>query len=448
MAKKSAKSAKKQPKQKGKKAWRKADVEDVEEALEDDRLVARLKSQAIKGPGKKDKIEDETDGLFTIDTVGSSEGLSNASKREIARAKLFPKKGPNIGMSASEEMKVEKAERLLGSSRPSGSKKRKAEDDCLFDLWSAPTRAEQIKAAKADPVTGAFRIRKEGKPVPQYTPKTMHQKVSNAPAVIPAHEGQSMNPEAEAFEDLACTVAARQLEAEAEVEAMKRRMRPITAELESHLGVDAVKDMDEETKIKTYQSMVTGIDPSVQREGESTEAYERRLKKQKQKSQAQRNKERKAKVINAKQAQLKAQQKLEKSVGEVGTILKEMKQQEAMHAERRRYKQQLRSQRTLTENSGGEVSSARRIGRLKFREEDVAVPDSTSLGSGLRSMPLKASAVKDRITSIMRRGLLPAIPDAANKEVKRNLPKGQRFRKKLKFMSPLLKDNLLLSKKR
>ena len=65
---------------------------------------------------------------------------------------------------------------------------------------------------------GGFRIRKQPKPTPVHTPRSLHQKVSNAPAVLPAHEGQSVNPQNEAYEDLACMAAAKELEREEEAE--------------------------------------------------------------------------------------------------------------------------------------------------------------------------------------------------------------------------------------
>jgi len=86
---------KKQPKKRG---WRKVKVDDVEEAMEDDRVIGKMKRfdrpEALKG---KDGTADASE-LFTIDTKGSFEGVSATSRREIARAKLFPPKGPNLGV--------------------------------------------------------------------------------------------------------------------------------------------------------------------------------------------------------------------------------------------------------------------------------------------------------------------------------------------------------------
>lgn len=418
---------KKQPK---KRAWRKADISDVEEAIEDERLVAKLKKQADQGQRKS---SNETEELFTIDTSGSFDGVSAKSRRELARAKLFPPKGPNIGMTASEEGKIARAEQRLDVRRTN----KKADE--TFDLWAAPTAAEVTKKALEDEQVGGFNIRRNPKHVPLSIPKTLHQKVSAAPAVIPAHEGQSVNPESEAFEDLACMAAARQLEHEREVELFEQRLQPITAALRSH-GVEGLDQMDDETKLKTYRSLILDSDAQ-QREGESDEVFQRRLAKMKLKSQAQRNKQRKQRVLNTKQARLKAQQKLDKSVGEVGAILKDIKQKEEEREERKKYREALRAKQKELEMTEGKVPSTRRLGKIKFSEQDIAVPTAEALGSGLRGMPLKASAVKDRLSSILRRGLLPALPDANQRHENFHRKK---IKVRRKFKSPLLREKALL----
>ncbi|CAK0878064.1 unnamed protein product, partial [Prorocentrum cordatum] len=240
---------KKQPK---KRAWSKVKVDDVEEAMEDDRNIAKMKRydrpEALKG---KDGGADAAE-LFTIDTKGSFEGVSATSRREIARAKLFPPKGPNIGLSATEESKVSRAEGSLGaaSKRARGSKEPE-----VFDLWAAPDPATARKQRAQAEEEAAMTVIRRPLTRPSKVPKTLHQKVSAAPPVIPAHEGQSMNPTEEAYEELACTAAARQLEKEAEADALERKLRPITHELRERLGQDAVKDLDDEAQMKLWRSL-------------------------------------------------------------------------------------------------------------------------------------------------------------------------------------------------
>eukprot|EP00439_Symbiodinium_sp_Y106_P019144 s2556_g2.t1 len=223
------------------------------------------------------KDQDDLDALFTVDTKGSCEGLSQASRKEVARAKIFreswrQEKGPDLGLSGFEEAKVARAAQTLENRQ---RQKPKANQE-VFDLWSAPTKAEQWKAERADEEelvggVGAFRVRKQPKPTPIHTPRTLHQKASRAPAVVPAHEGQSVNPGSDAYEDLACMAAAKQLEKEEKVESLERQMRPITAELRAELGEEEVAKMDEATRIQTYRKLICPGAPQPL-EGESEEA--------------------------------------------------------------------------------------------------------------------------------------------------------------------------------
>lgn len=419
-----------------KKAWRKADVEDVEETMEDERLVAKLKKQAMKGSNKD---QDDLDALFTVDTKGSCEGLSQASRKEVARAKIFREKGPDLGLSGFEEAKVARAAQTLENRQ---RQKPKANQE-VFDLWSTPTKAERWKAERADEEVGAFRVRKQPKPTPIHTPRTLHQKASRAPAVVPAHEGQSMNPGSEAYEDLACMAAAKQLEKEEKVESLERQMRPITTELRATLGDEEVAKMDEATRIQTYRKLICPGAPEPL-EGESEEAFEKRIAKFRRKSQSKRNKERKRKITDHKQAQLQAQKKLDKSVGEVGAILKEMNEEEETRRERRAYRESLRRKRRELEETVGTMDAKTRLGRGKAPEEDLAVPDLEATGQ-LRKMPIKASAVRDRLSSILRRGLLPSRPETALEATKRRR-RSLKAKHKRKMVSPLLRDNMVTRK--
>lgn len=421
---------KKQPKRR---AWRKAEISDVEEALEDERLVAKLKTKAKKGQNDFEGGE-----LFSVDTKGTGEGLSGKTRRELARAKLFPPKGPKLGLSAAEEAKVDET---MGALAARGKAAKPSGPD-VYDLWAAP--APHVLAKQAAKVEG-FRIRKLAKPIPLTIPKTLHQKVGSGPAVLLAHEGQSVNPDTTALEELTCLAAAKQLEKEEEADAHARQLRPMTRELLDNLGADAVRGLSDAEKIQKYRDLVCQSGEVGNEEG--GEAIERKAVKNKQKSQAQRNKEKKRKVVDSKQAQLQAQKKLEKSVGQIGAILKEMKQEEEWQEERRKYRQDLKRQRKEHERVDGIVPKRRRFGRGTVVEEEIVVPDVDSSTGGLRGMSLKGSAgsaVKDRLASILRRGLLPAPPEAHRGEVVRRKAALGKLKRRRKPMSPLLRDNLLL----
>mmetsp|Transcript_103678 Transcript_103678/g.231588 ORF Transcript_103678/g.231588 Transcript_103678/m.231588 type:complete len:439 (+) Transcript_103678:84-1400(+) len=426
-------------------AWRKAKIEDVEEALEDERLVNKMKHQqaqsgqagSSKKKGKKDKTEEEElSELFTVDTEGSFEGVTKASRREIARNKLFPPKGPNLGLSASEEGKIARAEGRLA--RPSSASS-KAKEPEVFDLWgSAPVDKNGKSAHEA-----AMTVKRRPQPVAQSVPKTLHQRVGAAPAVLPAHEGQSVNPDSSAYEDLACMAAARELEREREAEALDRRLHPISAALRDAHGAEALKGLDEETKIRMYRELTCST-ATADAEGSAGEASgsASRGKRKEEKSEAQRSRERKRKDLDARQTQLRARKRLEKSVGDVGAILKEMDQKEAWQKERRGYREKLKASREELEKVNGTIPKRRRLGRSLFTEDALVVPEQNAGEKGLRSMPLKASAVRERLSSIVRRGMLPAMPEGTRGEAMRRKKKNNKLRNTKKYISPLLQDNL------
>lgn len=423
---------KKQPKRR---AWRKADIEDVEDALEDERLVKKMKNQQSNGSGKKSKKNDEIEAedLFTVDTKGTFEGISNSSRRELAKAKLFPKKGPNIGMSSAEEAKIARAEnKLSAASRP---KVKKAPE--VFDLWSEPP-----SSAKAKGSTEFNRLRKSKRPEVRM-PSTLHQKVGLAPAVLPAHEGQSMNPQKDAYEDLTYMAAAVEIEKEQEAEEVERKLRPMTAALKDAVGAERLKEMDEEEKFALYRSLMQQQSKEeANDDGEG--APVRKTKAWKQKAQSLRNKQKVKRDLDAKEEQARSQKLLQKSVGEVGSILKDMKEQDELNKQKKEYKESMRRKRKELEASEGVVPKHRKIGGGRFAEEAALLPDTEAAAKGLRAMPLKTSAVKERLSSIVRRGLLPA-PNEANKEQRNRLKKrSNRQNNKRKFISPLAKDNLLL----
>lgn len=433
---------KKEPKRR---AWRKAKIEDVEDANEDDRLVKRLKSQ---GGGKKrkgapvDGEEDEADAgeeeaggdeLFTVDTAGSSEGISMRQRRIIARERLFPTKPERLGMSAAEAAKVERAEKRLPGvklpSRPKGPE--------VFDLWGAPATANTAASSKPSEDFLCIRARKY---LPHSVPGTVNQKVGKAPAVVPAHEGQSANPEASAYEDLACTAAARELEREQAEEELDRKIRPLTHSLRDLAGPEALKGLSDAEKVELYRKLML----KERAEDEAEDISLREGRGGHEKSQAQKNRKKKQKVKEEHESQKAQQRRLEKSVGEVGALLKELKAEDDIVATRKQYRSQLAAEKLRMEREEGVVPRRRRLGRTNFVERALVVPDADTARKGFRAARLKGSAIHERLSSIMRRGMLPAPPEASRSEAVRHGKRNVRKQKMRKYISPLLRDGTML----
>lgn len=409
-----------------KKGMAKSNIEDVEEALEDERLISKMKSN--KGGKKKGADDIDLDDLFTIDTKGSSEGLSRSSRREIARAKLFPKKGPNIGLTSTEEAKIVRAERQLeAAQRP---KKPKGPE--VYDLWAAPLNPHAAK----NPAL----LQKKHLYVSK--PGTTNKKEGRAPAVLPAHEGQSMNPHREAYEDLACAAAAAQLEREHEDEEIYRRMRPVTAALKDLVGPEKLAQLDEDEKLNLFRSLQMKSAGTAEAEGAGPGL--KGATKWKQKAQALRNKRKRQQVADAIVDQAKDQRRLEKEVGEVNNILKEMEEADELRKTRKQYREAMRAKRRQLEETQGVVPKKRKLGGGKYAEEAAILPELEAGARGLRAMPLRTSAIRDRIASITRRGLLPPPSEASKEKVSWYKKKKNKLKRTRKHCSPLMKDNLLL----
>merc|ERR1740133_463825 len=144
-------------------------------------------------------------------------------------------------------------------------------------------------------------------------PGTMHQKVGLAPAVLPAHEGQSMNPHREAYEDLACMAAAAELDREREVEELNRKMYPMRHELIDAVGHEKFTEMSEEEKMALYRKLNknnSSGSAGVDADGH----YLKESMRWKQKTQASKSKKKRRKGLDAQEEQEKAKLRLEKQV--------------------------------------------------------------------------------------------------------------------------------------
>lgn len=425
--------------------WRKVNTEDIEDANEDERRVNSLKQRSLSnskkrkgGPDAGEDAEGKGDEVFTVDIKGSGEGISKRQRRILARQALFPVKAANIGLSATEELKVERAERRLEA-----AKKPKAICPGVFDLWltaALPSKAEK----PAD--TREFAAIRPRKYMPTSLPGTLHQKVGAAPAVIPAHEGQSTNPETGAYETLACTAAAAYIEKEREQEMLDRKIKPMTHELLDAKGSEVVQGLTDAQKVETFRKLSCRSQEDDALADELQEVVKDGPGRRK--SQAQKNKLTKQRIFDEEMSQKQQQKKMEKAVGEVGFMLKELKAEEDMIKTRRKYKDTMKTEKLRLEKEEGVLPSKRRIGRTVFQERAMVVPDADAARKGLRGARLKGSAIHERMASICRRGLVADMPEATRSEQVRQSKVKARVKKSRKFISPLLRGSEgLLNKK-
>jgi len=227
-------------------------------------------------------------------------------------------------------------------------------------------------------------------------------------------------------------------------EVADRKMQPITKELSDLLGEEKVEQMTEEEKVQAYKEHFCRISSQEEGRGDENEAGEAgtqsRAVKMKEKLESKRKKTARRKDLEGLRKQELERRKLEKSVGELGAIKKQLKEEEDQLQARRDYRETMRSKRTHNEMLDGTVPHNRRLGKHKFRDQTIIVPDSEGLKKGLRSMPLQGCAIQERISSIVRQGMLPAPPQMSKEEVAKKRQQRNRVKRSRKFISPLMRS--------
>lgn len=431
-------------KQEKKKNWKKVDIADVEEALEDERLTKRLARQMDKG--KAGQLEE----LFTIDTTGDlgKTPKTRSSTKAAAQAKIMSWKRERIGTSANELAKMERA-KAGESMRESTKRKLKAQADSEsspFDVWGvdanslAPNSKLHLPAASGMLEKRAVKV-----------PKTLGKKMTDAPAVVLPHEGQSMNPATEVYSELAFKVAADEMEKQFQEQALDRKLKPITHTLRELADPKELEGLDEQGKLKLFRKLTLGAEAAQVEDEDAQEGQEGSISVgkngvlQKRKTQADRNKDKRRKLREQQQLKEQQQKKLYKSVGAVGAMLKEMKAKAEDSKTKAAFIKEEKAKVKELEKKG--IIKKMKIGRIYYEEAGAEIAASADDGKrGLRAMPLRSQTIHDRVSSVFRRGMLQQ-PPASSKLQMHRIKKHTRAKLvRRKFVSPLLKGehNLLV----
>eukprot|EP00483_Globobulimina_turgida_P005379 UN05389 len=217
---------------------------------------------------------------------------------------------------------------------------------------------------------------------PTYKPKSLSMIVSRAPAVKPAHMGQSINPKQEHYESLVSEAAAIELRKEEQLDHQMRATRAMTAELIDKYGKEKVKEMSDAEKIKLF----IGEKP----EDKPVEVAVK--KPTERKTTTQRNKENR---IKAREEALEAQRKekkFQKSIGTIGTVKKEMKkddetkkQQEAYKLAKKQYKDEMESK--------GVIVGKTKVGKHRFSEPAIEAQMPRNDVEGVQTSVRRANAI-------------------------------------------------------
>lgn len=426
--------------QERKKKWKKVNIEDVEEALEDERITKRLAK----------KMGDGTEELFTIDTTGDlgKKPKTYGSRKAAAQSKILSWKRERVGTSANEIAKIERAD--AGTSmRESTKRKLKAEtlnENSPFDIWAVDAKAVAPKAKMHLPASSGMLEKR-----PVKVPKTLGKKISDAPAIVVPHEGQSINPSAENYDDLAFKITADEMEKQFQEQALDRKLKPVTHTLRELADPKDLEGLDEKGKLELFRRLTLGADSHEIQDNDAEQGEEGSITigkngvLQKRKTQAERNKDKRRKLREQQQLKEQKEKKLSKSVGAIGSMLKEMKTKSEDSKTKAAFNKEAKARDKELEKKG--IIKKMKIGRIYYEEKSADIPESADAGKkGLRAVSLRGQAIEDRISSVFRRGMLQQ-PPASSKLQMHRIKKHTRAKLvKRKFISPLLKgeNNLLI----
>merc|ERR1711964_508857 len=120
------------------------------------------------------------------------------------------------------------------------------------------------------------------------------------------------------------------------------------------------------------------------------------------------NKEARRKVLQAQESQAMRNKKLSKSIGEVGTYLKEIKAEDSRRTQDKEYKLQVKAQQE-EEVKKGLCTMTKRISKHAYQEPALEVVSDAADRSTLREAA-KVSAVNTCMDSFYRRNILEAPP--------------------------------------
>lgn len=420
--------------QEKKKNWKKVNIKDVEDALEDERITKKLAK----------KMEDggiTTEELFTIDTSGDlGKKKSYRTRKAEARDKMMSWKTPRVGRSANEIAKIERA---AAGATTSSSTKRKlkaeaADEHDPFDVWAgdalkvAPKGQKYLQTASGHLEKRAIKV-----------PKTLGKRISDAPAIVVPHEGASINPSQDVYSELAYSITAQEMEKQFQEQALDRKLKPVTHTLRDLADPKELEGLDEAGKLALFRKLTLGAkaaeiaDDEDQEGGDDSVTVNANGVLQKRKTQAERNKDKRRKLREQQQLKEAQQKKLGKSVGAIGTLLKDMKAKADDSTTKTAFVKEAKARDKELEKKG--IIKKMKIGRIYYEDKTADIGRVDDGKRGLRAMPLQSLAIGDRMSSVYRRGMLQQ-PPASSKLQMHRLKKFTRAKLvRRKFVSPLLK---------
>ncbi|XP_067635903.1 ribosome biogenesis protein NOP53 [Eurosta solidaginis] len=420
---------------KTKSAWRKTDIKDVEEFLEDKRQEERIGSYADK------KDED----LFIEDTLSkrkqpvitekrkrklnaqkplrSLEALNNTSKvqdpivkrnrvrqkkngRIIEEEVRNPTKPRHLQANKDRERYYQSVEKKLSKGRSS-----KVADK---DIWLDEDFRDKFPGLKDEKgwiseELALHVVKNIGKPVVKVHDSIRHRTTKSKKFEAP-HPGMSYNPSLEDHQKLLKTVAER----EEKIIKVEEHLKRVTTKM-------FTKVTPEERNRRRIEEMRSGLDDDEAdendhaKDGEDDGPYKtiNPPVENKRKSKKSRRKELQQKELKKKHAEKNA---LKKQIADLNRI-KSIKAEVVAEAEKLNALKKHRKKVELKKKF-----ETKRLGRLKFVEPDVDVNMPEDIPGNLRNVKPESSLLVDRFKNFQKRNILPvsvATGKQKSKKVKR-----------------------------
>jgi len=353
-----------------------------------------------------------------VDTTGTLAGLSRSVRKAIAKDPAGSGKKP---LSRQEKAKVAKAAR----SKPMP---KKVEPE-VFDAW-APKSAVVMKLA--------YPVRRIEDELKAGRGRSDFDSTSKSPAIMPPEAGHSVNPSAEAIETVFARAASVELEKERENELRARRARPVTSALLEEFEPEELAKMTDAEKQALYLKRTTVRNDESQ-DGEIELPVKKATSK---KTRAQINKQLRRQAQEAEETRARKQKKLDKSVGEVGAILKGFKATEAERAAQKAYEAEAKAKEE-EDIRAGRVTKVPRIGKNKYEEAPLEVVYDADERRTLRSAT-KVSAIRTCADSYYRRNMLEARPENSRANARFLQKRVRKAEKSNRFVAKEYRDKSLL----
>ncbi|XP_064622394.1 ribosome biogenesis protein NOP53-like [Lineus longissimus] len=388
-----------------KKTWRKTDISEVEEYLEDKRLQERTGGLVAEKPDE---------ALFFIDkeTV-KDEVPTKRSRREPRTLRCFANLEPNPRIKAASKSVNIRTAHTYEKKKSIRVKEREAKGIVTITAKKAKEQKKKATAAsikkmldKRQPLTADYDLWGTGekakapaddeyhkritKKLPIKKPAHTYKKPSGLPAIEMAHPGASYNP---AYED---HVELLQMAHEIEVKKDREEKR-ITRSLDEKFPSKA--------EAPTHQTWVQEMSAGLYEEASDNEdvgdvdklSVNPPVRRENKKTVTQRNKEKKARELEEKRKKDKESRIKDTEIFRLRSFKKAVTEREKDLAEKARRKAELKEKNK---------DNTKVLGKMKFEAPDVEIKLGDELRGSLRLLKPEGHLMEDRFKSFQKRNII------------------------------------------